>query len=74
MPPGLSEWGLHPGIATEELKAVMKDPRIEGVTATPEGRQSDFDFVIPDEATALVKEECIEVLDYRSLQGFWQAS
>jgi predicted glycoside hydrolase/deacetylase ChbG (UPF0249 family) len=74
LPPGLSEWGIHPGVSTEELRAVMKDPRIEGVTATPEGRQSDYDFVVSDEARIIVEEEDIRVVDYRGLQRCWQAS
>jgi hypothetical protein len=32
LPSGLSEWALHSGIATEELGAVMVDPKVEGDT------------------------------------------
>ena len=32
LPAGLSEWALHPGIATDELRAVMADPRVPGVS------------------------------------------
>jgi hypothetical protein len=73
LPPGLTEWGIHPGVSSEDLRAAMKDPRIEGVTATPEGRQSDYSFVVSEDARTLVRQEGIEVSDYRSLQGFWQA-
>ena len=72
LPPGLSEWAFHPGIATDELEAVMTDPRIEGVSGTPQGRQSDFDFINFSEATAIIKEEGIIVQSYESMQRFWQ--
>ena len=72
LPAGLSEWALHPGIATDELRAVMADPRVPGVTGTPEGRQSDFDFAVSAEAARIVKEEGIQIIGYRELQEVWQ--
>ena len=72
LPSGLSEWAFHPGIVSDELRAVMHEPVIPGVSATPEGRQSDFDFITSDEVGAIVKQEGIQVLDYAVLQPFWQ--
>lgn len=72
LPAGLSEWALHPGIATEELRAVMADPRVPGVTGTPEGRQSDFDVAASEEAARIVEEEGIRIIGYRELQQVWQ--
>lgn len=74
LPAGLSEWALHPGIATEELRAVMADPRVPGVTGTPEGRQSDFDVAVSEEAAQIVEDEGIQVIGYRELQEVWQAA
>ena len=74
LPAGLSEWALHPGIATDELRAVMADPRVPGVTGTPEGRQSDFDFAVSDEAARIVEDEGIRIIGYRELQQVWQAA
>ena len=74
LPAGLSEWALHPGIATEELRAVMADPRLPGVTGTPEGRQSDFDVSVSEEAARIVEEESIQIIGYRALQQVWQTT
>ncbi len=74
LPAGLSEWALHPGIATEELRAVMADPRLPGVTGTPEGRQSDFDVAVSEEAARIVEEESIQIIGYRALQQVWQTT
>ena len=74
LPAGLSEWALHPGIATEELRAVMADPRLPGVTGTPEGRQSDFDVAVSEEAARIVAEEGIQIIGYRALQQVWQTT
>jgi predicted glycoside hydrolase/deacetylase ChbG (UPF0249 family) len=74
LPAGLSEWALHPGIATEELRAVMADPRLPGVTGTPEGRQSDFDVAVSEEAARIVAEEGIQIIGYRALQQVWQTA
>lgn len=72
LPAGLSEWALHPGIATEELRAVMADPRVPGVTGTPEGRQSDFDVAVSEEVARIVEEEGIRIIGYCELQQVWQ--
>ncbi|HSK66129.1 MAG TPA: polysaccharide deacetylase family protein [Anaerolineales bacterium] len=66
LPAGLSEWALHPGLDTPELLAIE-----------PEGnhiRQTDFDFVVSQEAEEIVNEEGIILLDYRALQDVWKKS
>ena len=74
LPAGLSEWALHPGIATDELRAVMADPRVPGVSGTAEGRQSDFDAAVSDEAARIVEDEGIGIIGYRKLQQVWRAT
>jgi len=64
LPPGLSEWALHPALDTAELLAIEPDGR--------HIRQTDFDFLMSQEAKDLVKEEGIILLDYRVLQGIWR--
>jgi predicted glycoside hydrolase/deacetylase ChbG (UPF0249 family) len=64
LPEGLSEWALHPALDSAELLAIE-----------PEGnhiRQTDFDFLVSQEAKDIVKEEGIILLDYRALQVVWR--
>ncbi len=64
LPAGLSEWALHPGLDTSELRAIE-----------PEGkhiRQTDFDFLLSQAAKDIVKEEGIILVDYRALQVVWR--
>jgi chitin disaccharide deacetylase len=70
LPPGLSEWAVHPGLDTPELVAIERGvPR----TRTPGTRQADFDFFTSEEAKELVRKEGIILLDYRALQAVWQS-
>jgi len=64
LPTGLSEWAVHPGLDNAEL-----------LTIEPDGkhvRQTDFDFLMSQEAKDIVKEEGIILLDYRALQVVWR--
>lgn len=63
LPTGLSEWALHPGLDTPELRAI--EPGGKHI------RPMDFDFLMSQEAQEIVKEEGIELLDYRPLQEVW---
>lgn len=72
LPEGLSEWALHPSVATDELRAIMADPKSPGVTGTPEQRQADLDFVTSSEAASIVKTEGIQIVSYKALQSFWE--
>lgn len=64
LPPGLSEWAVHPGLANAELRAI--DPSGHPI------RQRDFNFLMSPTAQTIVQEEGIILLDYGALQGHWQ--
>ena len=64
LPEGLSEWAIHPAIRNEELLAVERDDN--------HIRQTDFEFLMSQEAKDTVKEEGIILLDYRALQEVWK--
>jgi chitin disaccharide deacetylase len=66
LPVGLSEWAVHPGFDTAELRAIQP----EGVAI----RQSDFDFLMSQAARDLVEAEGIILLDYRPLQAVWSGT
>lgn len=66
LPAGLTEWAVHPGLATAELR-----------TLDPGGahfRQADFDFLMSPEARRVVQQEGIVLLDYRPLQAAWRGA
>lgn len=63
LPPGLSEWAIHPGMESEELRAME---------ATWEVRKADFDFLVSPEAKKITREENVVILNYRPLQQLWQ--
>ena len=65
LPAGLSEWAVHPGLDSSELLAI--EPGNNHI------RQTDFDFLVSEQAQAIVREEGIVLLDYRALQVFWKA-
>lgn len=65
LPPGLTEWAVHPGLATAELMAL--DPGAHF-------RQADFDFLMSPEAQQVVRQEGIVLLDYRPLQAAWRGA
>jgi predicted glycoside hydrolase/deacetylase ChbG (UPF0249 family) len=62
LPVGLSEWAVHPGIGNAELRAVEPSWQV---------RQTDFDFVVSQEARAILLEEGIILVDYRAVQAQW---
>lgn len=66
LPPGLSEWAVHPGLDNAELQAIE-----------PGGshfRQADFDFFTSPQAQKTITQEGIVLLNYRSLQAVWRKS
>jgi predicted glycoside hydrolase/deacetylase ChbG (UPF0249 family) len=63
LPPGLSEWAVHPGIDCAELFAIEPDPQ--------HIRQTDFDFVTSRQMKEIIAEEGIVLLDYQALQETW---
>ena len=65
LPPGLSEWAIHPGHGTEQWQAIE-----------PTGwrvRQSDHAFLTSPRARDIVDREGVTVIDYRPLQQAWTA-
>jgi predicted glycoside hydrolase/deacetylase ChbG (UPF0249 family) len=65
LPVGLSEWAVHPGLDSSELLAI--EPGGNHI------RQTDFDFLMSEQARDIVREEGIILLDYRALQAVWKA-
>lgn len=63
LPVGLSEWALHPGIGNAELRAVE--------TSSWRVRQTDFDFVVSQEAQAILENEGIILVDYGAVRALW---
>lgn len=63
LPPGVSEWAVHPGLGNAEAQALEPE--------TWQIRRADFDFFVSPEARDLLDEEGIVLLDYRSLQEVW---
>lgn len=62
LPPGLSEWAVHPGLGTAEARA------IDGWWAK---RAADLRFLVSPEAREAVAAEGIVLLDYGALQAVW---
>lgn len=65
LPPGVSEWALHPGTPTAELQAI---------TPTWPVRQTDYDFLMSPEAQEWVQAEGIIMLTWQPLQELWANS
>jgi predicted glycoside hydrolase/deacetylase ChbG (UPF0249 family) len=64
LPPGLSEWAVHPSLGNAEAQAMEPD--------SWQVRKTDFDFVISQEARDIIDAEGIILLDYRPLQEAWR--
>jgi chitin disaccharide deacetylase len=64
LPPGLSEWAVHPGFDNAELLSL--EPTGNHI------RQTDFDFWTSQSAKEIVEAEGIILLDYRPLQVLWK--
>ena len=62
LPAGLSEWAMHPSLGTEESQAVNSLWR---------QRLTDYEFLISAEARELIRDEGIQVIDYRPMQRAW---
>ena len=65
LPVGLSEWAVHPGLASAEL----------GLSSRRAGRcvKLIMTFVMSPEAQAIVQEEGIILVDYTAVQALWNA-
>ncbi len=64
LPAGLSEWAIHPGLDSAELRAI--DPGGSHI------RQTDFEFLTSPQAKEVIAAEGIILLDYRALQAIWR--
>jgi predicted glycoside hydrolase/deacetylase ChbG (UPF0249 family) len=64
LPPGLTEWAVHPSLVTGELKAIGDSWPV---------RQADLEFLMSPETRAIIAQEGIIVLNYKPLQELWQA-
>jgi chitin disaccharide deacetylase len=64
LPPGLSEWAVHPAPGTPEMQAI--EPQSWQV------RSTDFDFLISQQARSIIEQEGLVLLSYKSLQKVWQ--
>jgi predicted glycoside hydrolase/deacetylase ChbG (UPF0249 family) len=65
LPPGLTEWAVHPAHGTNEWQ-----------TIEPTGwrvRQTDHAFLTSSQAREILDHEGISVIDYRPLQEAWNA-
>jgi hypothetical protein len=56
---------MHPGLDSSELLAI--EPGGNHI------RQTDYDFLMSEQAKDIVREEGIILLDYRALQAVWKA-
>jgi len=66
LPSGLSEWAVHPALATKDWQAIEQDGwRV---------RQSDHAFLMSGGAREILAEEGINVIDYTLVQNVWRAS
>jgi predicted glycoside hydrolase/deacetylase ChbG (UPF0249 family) len=63
LPAGLSEWAVHPSLGNAEAQAMEPD--------SWQVRQTDFDFLMSQEAHDLLEKEGIVLLDYRAIQRSW---
>jgi hypothetical protein len=63
LPPGLSEWAVHPSTTTAELQAMSDSWPV---------RQADYEFLMSPETQRLLAQEGIIVLDYGPLQALWK--
>jgi predicted glycoside hydrolase/deacetylase ChbG (UPF0249 family) len=63
LPAGLSEWAVHPGLGDEESQAVEPDGwRV---------RRTDHEFLTSPQARDILRQEGINVIDYRPVQRSW---
>lgn len=63
LPPGLTEWAIHPSLTTGELKAIGNNWPV---------RPADYEFLMSPETREIIEQEGIIVLNYKPLQEVWQ--
>ncbi|WP_405008972.1 polysaccharide deacetylase family protein [Kitasatospora sp. NBC_01539] len=62
LPPGLSEWAVHPGSGSAEARAADPDWRV---------RQTDHAFLTSPLSHDLIRAEGVTVIDYTALRELW---
>ena len=63
LPPGLTEWAVHPSLGDEQSQALDPDGwRV---------RWTDYQFLTSPQAKELLQQEGIAVIDYRAIQLAW---
>ncbi|WP_327675630.1 polysaccharide deacetylase family protein [Kitasatospora sp. NBC_00458] len=65
LPPGLTEWAVHPGLGTPGSRPDDGGRRV---------RRSDHAFLVSPRARELIAEHGITVIDYRPLQAVWASA
>jgi predicted glycoside hydrolase/deacetylase ChbG (UPF0249 family) len=64
LPPGLSEWAVHPGLGSAESQALDPDGwRV---------RRTDFDFLVSPLAREIIRQEGITLLGYEPIREIWR--
>jgi len=64
LPPGLTEWAVHPGLGSEQAQATDPDGwRV---------RWTDYQFLTSPQAQQLLQQEGITVIDYRTIAVSWR--
>jgi chitin disaccharide deacetylase len=64
LPPGLSQWAVHPALTDDEAKGI--DPGGWRV------RRTDYEFLLSRQAHEIIAREDIVLLDYARLQEVWR--
>jgi predicted glycoside hydrolase/deacetylase ChbG (UPF0249 family) len=63
LPPGLSEWAIHPARGTQELRTINPRWRV---------RAADYHFFNSADCRRVIAEEGIQVVSYCLLQPYWK--
>ena len=81
LPTGLTEWAIHVGIDTPEIRTLMPAPSETAYDAgrtnlmgTWRGRKADLDFFTSEETKDVIAEEGISILSYAPLQELWNGT
>ena len=62
LPPGLSEWAVHPGLGDVMSRKIDDGWKV---------RRTDLAFLISSEAQEAVRREGIVIIDYGRIRGVW---
>ena len=62
LPPGLSEWAVHPGLADRAARKIDDGWKV---------RSTDLEFMTSPEAREAVRREGIMIIDYRTIKDAW---